>query len=188
MEFHQTMVVGAGSGQGDVADDGWSTSIPQVRQGTLSSWSHLFHKFSQLLSNMDRALPFPRSDNQSPFHSHHSHYHYHHHYHYIRWYKTGKMYISVVSFDARALGLVWLVLARLLCESFWKLESWKLHRKLLRPEVPSASALPLPFPFIINFSTIYHVNLFKGPDVTSTGLLKVAKKVWKLSKVHLGKG
>jgi len=29
MEFHQTMVVGAGSGQGDVADDGWSTSIPQ---------------------------------------------------------------------------------------------------------------------------------------------------------------
>lgn len=30
MEFHQTMVVGAGSGQGDVADDGWSTSIPQV--------------------------------------------------------------------------------------------------------------------------------------------------------------
>ena len=32
MEFHQTMVVGAGSGQGDVADDGWSTSIPQVRE------------------------------------------------------------------------------------------------------------------------------------------------------------
>ena len=32
MEFHQTMVVGAGSGQGDVADDGWSTSIPQVSQ------------------------------------------------------------------------------------------------------------------------------------------------------------
>ena len=82
--------------------------------------------------------------------------------------------VSVVSFDAQALGLGWLVLVRLL-RKFLK------ARKLLRPEVRSASALPLPFAFIINSSTIYHVNLFKGPDVTSTGLLKV-------SKVDLGNG
>ena len=33
MEFHQSMVVGTsgGVGLGDVADDGWSTSIPQVQ-------------------------------------------------------------------------------------------------------------------------------------------------------------
>ena len=31
MEFHQSMVVGtSGGGAGEVADDGWSTSIPQV--------------------------------------------------------------------------------------------------------------------------------------------------------------
>ena len=33
MEFHQSMVVGtSGGGAGEVADDGWSTSIPQVSQ------------------------------------------------------------------------------------------------------------------------------------------------------------
>ena len=35
MEFHQSMVVGtSGGGVGEVADDGWSTSIPQVRSST----------------------------------------------------------------------------------------------------------------------------------------------------------
>ena len=29
MEFHQSMVL-VGAGSGEVADDGWSTSIPQV--------------------------------------------------------------------------------------------------------------------------------------------------------------
>ena len=50
MEFHQSMVVGtSGGGAGEVADDGWSTSIPQVRTKI----------FSQILSNwttMIRAL------------------------------------------------------------------------------------------------------------------------------------
>ena len=33
MEFHQSMVVGTSvGGVGEVADDGWSTSIPQVRE------------------------------------------------------------------------------------------------------------------------------------------------------------
>ena len=42
MEFHQSMVVGtSGGGAGEVADDGWSTSIPQVRTKI----------FSQILSN-----------------------------------------------------------------------------------------------------------------------------------------
>ena len=54
MEFHQTMVVGAGSGQGDVADDGWSTSIPQVTQTTPFHPHHftpgLFNPIPQLLS------------------------------------------------------------------------------------------------------------------------------------------
>ena len=32
MEFHQSMVIGTSgiAGQGEIADDGWSTSIPQV--------------------------------------------------------------------------------------------------------------------------------------------------------------
>ena len=30
MEFHQSMVVGATGTMGEVADDGWSTSVPQV--------------------------------------------------------------------------------------------------------------------------------------------------------------
>ena len=35
MEFHQSMVVGtSGAGVGEVADDGWSTSIPQVSTNT----------------------------------------------------------------------------------------------------------------------------------------------------------
>lgn len=38
MEFHQSMVIGTSgiAGQGEIADDGWSTSIPQVRPFTFS--------------------------------------------------------------------------------------------------------------------------------------------------------
>ena len=31
MEFHQSMVVGATGTMGEVADEGWSTSVPQVK-------------------------------------------------------------------------------------------------------------------------------------------------------------
>ena len=42
MEFHQSMVVGtSGGGAGEVADDGWSTSIPQVSLVQLQQFSHL---------------------------------------------------------------------------------------------------------------------------------------------------
>ena len=36
MEFHQSMVIGTSgiAGQGEIADDGWSTSIPQVSKTT----------------------------------------------------------------------------------------------------------------------------------------------------------
>ena len=38
MEFHQSMVIGTSgiAGQGEIADDGWSTSIPQVSENGMS--------------------------------------------------------------------------------------------------------------------------------------------------------
>ena len=63
-------------------------------------------------------------------------------------------------------------------------------RKLLRPsEVRRALPVPVP-PFSFHyssFSTIYHVSLFKGLDVISTGLLKVVERR-KPSKVDWGHG
>ena len=49
MEFHQSMVIGTSgiAGQGEIADDGWSTSIPQVSENGLSyfiNFSHLILK------------------------------------------------------------------------------------------------------------------------------------------------
>ena len=54
MEFHQSMVVGtSGGGAGEVADDGWSTSIPQVRTEIFSQ------TFYKIFSGRAAAAPWP---------------------------------------------------------------------------------------------------------------------------------
>ena len=57
MEFHQSAVLGGGAGDSQVADDGWSTSIPQVNS-TLSKKSELKNNMNQVEDEQLRTI-FP---------------------------------------------------------------------------------------------------------------------------------
>ena len=56
MEFHQSMVIGTSgiAGQGEIADDGWSTSIPQVSENGLSYFINFIHLILKIIVDNHR--------------------------------------------------------------------------------------------------------------------------------------
>ena len=62
MEFHQSMVIGTSgiAGQGEIADDGWSTSIPQVSENGLSYFINFIHLILKIIvDNPSNSFWFP---------------------------------------------------------------------------------------------------------------------------------
>jgi hypothetical protein len=71
MEFHQSVVVGGGSGPNtEIAEEGWSTSIPQVRVNihTTGQGQHPYHRSGLTSIPQVRVNFHTTGQGQHPYH------------------------------------------------------------------------------------------------------------------------